>query len=125
MEATKARQTTVVRRASAKNDGLPTEIGEMIMATLLVVARERNKAYPDRPEICIARQVDIPGKFKVFIDFPTENQAIRNKYLARLDVDLASGIIEFFPTGYPPSEKHGIKMWGCILERMIETIRSH
>lgn len=99
----------------------------MMMANLLVVAAERNKKNPNRPEIFVSQQTDIPGKVCIDVDFPTEDQAIRNKYLCRMEIDEATGEISFRPNGMTAeadAEKHPYSSIGEIHRRMEGIIRS-
>ena len=106
----------------------PSEIAAMMMANLLVAAAERNEANSSRPEICVAQQTDLPGKFCIDVDFPTEDQAIRNKYLCRFEIDETTGEIAFRPNGMMPREAAELHPYNAVWEiqqRMLEIIRTH
>ena len=48
---------------------------------------------PPRHMLYITKQVDIPGEYRIDIDFPTERDAVKNKYVARIVIMLdGSGI---------------------------------
>lgn len=110
-----------------------TEIGRSIENALQQAAADRNDLIAktgerNPPKIYVTHQTDdplLPGTIKIDVDFPTEEQAIKNKYVARLEINQKTGELRFFPNGYPPAEIHPFTAHLEILERMCDTVWKH
>lgn len=96
----------------------PEEIGEKILEQLLAVAAKRNEAHPDGPAIYATIQTDIPGEIRIDVDYPTENQAIRNKYLAHLKIDAKTGEMTLTKAGSAPVSNIPCGNWVGVFEQM-------
>lgn len=103
----------------------PSEIAADMLAQLLTAATERNEANPTRPEICPTMQTDIPGKILIDVDFPTEDQAIRNKYLCHLEIDTETGEMSYRSVTTPNLETYPIGEVRTLLILMEFIIKSH
>lgn len=66
------------------------EIAEMMYRNLATVVEIRNEnKLNGRPELYISKQTDIPGQYGIYVDFPTEREAIKNRYIVQIVIMLA------------------------------------
>ena len=73
------------------------DIAEVMYRILAEVVDIKNIAnigkQPPRHMLYITKQVDIPGEYRIDIDFPTEREAIKNKNIVQIVIKLdGSGI---------------------------------
>ncbi|OGM93108.1 hypothetical protein A2333_02110 [Candidatus Wolfebacteria bacterium RIFOXYB2_FULL_49_7] len=96
------------------------EIAEVMYRILTEVVDIKNVAnigkQPPRHMLYITKQIDIPGEYRIDIDFPTERDAVKNKYVARIvimldgsGIDLIVGPCGLKPTRFPQTSWHTVK----------------
>jgi len=93
------------------------EVMYRILAEMVAIKNVGNIGkQPPRHVLYITKQVDIPGEYRIDIDFPTERDAVKNKYIARIvvmldgsGIDLIVGPCSLKPTRFPQTSWRVVK----------------
>ena len=80
------------------------EAAELMYRILAAAVTKKNISnlgkQPPRNELYIAKQTDIAGEYRIFVDFPTERYAIKNQYIARITIMLDGSGIDLILRGW-------------------------
>lgn len=100
------------------------EIAEMMHRNLATVVEIKNaNNLNGRPELYISKQTDIPGQYGIYVDFPTESDAIKNHYIVQIVIMLNGSDKIFLTVGSElTSTQIPLSAWRSVKNKAKEAI---
>lgn len=102
----------------------PKETAELLFNALSETIEAKNTRIKliNHTELHITRQTDIPGIYRIDVDYPTDEQAIKNHYIAQIVVHLDGSGIELAMEKQPAAARFHLADYQSVLFNVAETI---
>lgn len=74
----------------------PEAIGEMLYRIIADEVAKKNLVTSNRPNLSVSKQVDIPGEFRIDVEYQVEPDSIKDHSIVRIRINPQCGIFSLY-----------------------------